>query len=169
MPRNTAPWRRLAIEAAAIAIVLTVAGCASMTEVGPPVATPTDIIGISQDLRLAGVTIHDVVSGDAGCTDPDLIPTAIAFQASGVDQSAPVPVRLYIFRNDASYQKLRSAVDGCAAAWVTDPATFEAVDVSPYVAAGQGPWAPGFRDALRAGLTVAAGGETEPSSSSAGG
>ena len=45
----------------------------------------------------------------------------------------------------------------CARSYVTDPAGLESIDVSPYVLAGQGPWGPDLRAALRAGLTVAAG------------
>jgi hypothetical protein len=132
-------------------------GCRATTVVGPPRATPTDIGGIADLLRQEGVVIEDLVSGEAGCDDRDLIPAAIAFDASGLDQPAPTRIRLFIFRNDAAYQRLRSGVDACAAAWVADPATFEAVDVSPYVAVAEGPWTPGFRAAVREALTAAAG------------
>jgi hypothetical protein len=127
------------------------------TIIGEPSPTPTDIIGIADALRARGVTVSGLVSGDAGCSDPDMTAAAIRFSASGVDQAAPVTVRIFIFRNDGSYERSRPAVDACAAAWVVDPATFEAVDVSPYVITGQGPWARGFRDAVRAALTEAAG------------
>ena len=40
---------------------------------------------------------------------------------------------------------------------MTDPETFESVEQSPFVLAGQGPWAPKFKAALREGLEVAAG------------
>jgi hypothetical protein len=40
---------------------------------------------------------------------------------------------------------------------VTDPATYESVESSPYVVAGQGPWGPAFRDNIRAAITEAAG------------
>ena len=45
----------------------------------------------------------------------------------------------------------------CAQSWVTDPETYEELQESPYVLAGQGPWAPGFEAALRTVLTAAAG------------
>jgi hypothetical protein len=38
-----------------------------------------------------------------------------------------------------------------------DPTTFEIVQVSPYVVAGQGPWPSQFEAALRMGITEAAG------------
>ena len=63
-----------------------------------------------------------------------------AFDAVGLDQATPVRLYVYIFRNRATYERLRSTVDGCARSFVTDPATFESVETSPYVVAGQGPW-----------------------------
>jgi hypothetical protein len=96
-------------------------------------------------------------SGDAGCEDPDLIPTAIRFEASGLDQTTPATLYLYIFRNRASFEKLRDAIGPCATAYVTDPETFEQIEQSPYVIAAQGPWAPRFEAALRRVLEQAAG------------
>lgn len=132
-------------------------GCARTTEIGPPEPTPADMMGIVAQLIDEGVTVSHLVSGDAGCDDPDMVASAIAFTATGLDESEPVPVRVYIFRNAESYQKQRPAVDSCAAEWITDPDTYEAVDVSPFVLTGQGPWAPGFKAAVRAALTRAAG------------
>ena len=40
---------------------------------------------------------------------------------------------------------------------MTDPQTFESVEQSPFVLAGQGPWAPQFEAAIREALLVAAG------------
>ena len=75
----------------------------------------------------------------------------------GLDQADPVRIYLYIFRNRASFEKLRATIDGCARSFVTDPQTFETVEQSPFVLAGQGPWAPGFEAAVRDALEVAAG------------
>jgi hypothetical protein len=124
---------------------------------GPPEPTPADMIGIVAELLDEGVTVRDLVSGDAGCEDPDMVASAIAFSARGLDEPEPVPIRVFIFRNAESYQKQRPAVDSCAAAWITDPAAYEAIDVSPFVLTGQGPWPPEFKAALRAALTRAAG------------
>jgi hypothetical protein len=40
---------------------------------------------------------------------------------------------------------------------VTDPQGFAEIEQSPYIVAGQGPWAPGFEAALRTVLVDAAG------------
>jgi hypothetical protein len=97
------------------------------------------------------------VSGEAGCDDAELRRTAIRFRAQGLDQAEPVTLYLYIFRNRDAFERNREAVPPCAAAYVTDPDTFEQVEQSPYVMASQGPWAPEFEAALRATLATAAG------------
>jgi hypothetical protein len=142
---------------AALGAALLLAGCAATTEMGPPSPTPADFPGIAVKLAANGIVVEHVVSGDAGCTDRDLVPTAIGFTARGKDQPTPVPVHLYIFRNADSYQRLRAAVDACAASFVTDPAGYESLDADPYVLAGQGPWPTGFKEALRSSLLAASG------------
>jgi len=122
-----------------------------------PAATPADFPGITAELAVRGIQVNHFVSGDAGCADPVLVPTAIAFDARGLDQPDNVRIYIYIFRNRAAFGRLRASIDACAASFVTDPATFETVEQSPFVLAGQGPWSPGFEAALREGLAVAAG------------
>jgi hypothetical protein len=89
--------------------------------------------------------------------DPDLIGPAVSLQARGLDQATSVPLHLYMFRNIASYQKLRSAVDACARSYITDATTYESLDSVPFVLVGQGPWQPTFKGALQAAITEAAG------------
>lgn len=135
---------------------LVVAGC-GVVSTSPPAPTPADFPDLAGGLALKGLKIDDVVSGDAGCDDPTLIPTAISMDASGLDQATPVRLYLYIFRNSAVFERLRETVDACARAYVTDPATFESIDQSPYVLTGQGPWGAEFEAVIRAGLAKAAG------------
>jgi hypothetical protein len=137
-------------------VALVVSACGTIST-SPPAPTPADFGGIASELTRLGVRVDDAVSGDAGCTDRELIPTAIALDAVGLDQTRPIRIYLYIFRNRASFEKLRANIDSCARSYVTDPETFESVEQSPYVLAGQGPWAPRFEAALRHGLEVAAG------------
>jgi hypothetical protein len=137
-------------------LALALGACRAVTEVGPPQATPTDMGGLAVALQQAGVRISNVVSGDAGCSDTNLAKAAISFDASGLDQTAPVKVHLFIFNDDAAYQRARQSVDTCARSFVTDPSTYEALDQSPYVFIGQGPWGTAFKAAVRSGLQVAA-------------
>ncbi|HEY6570856.1 MAG TPA: hypothetical protein VIZ22_11215 [Candidatus Limnocylindrales bacterium] len=133
-----------------------VAACGSLN-ITPAPATPTDFPGLAGRFNAADVIVRDWVSGDAGCTNPDLIPASISFMASGVDQAEPVKIYLYIFRNRAAFDRHRDEVGPCALDFVTDPDTYEEVQESPYIVASQGPWAPGFEAAVRAVLAKAAG------------
>lgn len=142
--------------AAAAALAAAIGGCGTIST-SPPAPTPADFQGIAAELVKRSITIGDIVSGDAGCDDPVLIPTAIGIDAGGLDQPEPVRIRLYIFRNRASFEKLRASVDLCARSFVTDPETYETVEQSPFVLAGQGPWSPRFEAEIREALEVAAG------------
>ena len=146
----------LLLLAAALAVALVVAACGSITTTAPA-PTPADFQGLATELTKRGIAIDDLVSGDAGCDDKVLIPTAIGITADGLDQAEPVRIYLYIFRNREAFERLRATIDGCARTFVTDPATFESVEQSPFVLAGQGPWAPQFEAAIREALLVAAG------------
>lgn len=136
--------------------VMSVSGC-DRIPTAPPAPTPADFQGIATELTKRSIVIDRIVSGDAGCDDPVLIPTAIGFDATGLDQDDPVRIHLYIFRNRASFERLRASIDACARSLVSDPATFETVEQSPYVLAGQGPWSPDLEAAIRDALEVAAG------------
>jgi hypothetical protein len=125
--------------------------------VTPPAPTPADFPGIVTVLGQRSIVVGHTVSGDAGCDDRTLIPTAIAFDAHGLDQAVPVRIYVYIFRNRAAFERLRGTVDDCARSFVTDPATYESIAQSPYVMAGQGPWATEFKTAIMDALESAAG------------
>jgi hypothetical protein len=155
MARRTASGPLAAIGALG-ALVVVLAGCKALAGTPPP-PTPVDFAGVVSFLSAEGIGVEQVRTGDAGCADPKLVGPAISLRASGLDQATAVPLHLYMFRNRASYEKLRSSVDACSASYVTDPATYEVVDSTPFVAVGQGPWASGFAAALRAALDKAAG------------
>jgi hypothetical protein len=141
---------------AAVLLGAVLAGCSTISQ-GPPSPTPADFPGIAGELTQRGITVDRIVSGDGGCNDTNLAKTAIGFDASGLDQVTPVRLHVYIFRNRATFIRLRSTVDACAAGYASDPATFELVEDSPYVVAGQGPWGKAFKDNIREALTAAAG------------
>ena len=141
---------------ALVASVLVVSAC-GVISTSAPAPTPADFQGIAEEFVTRGIVLDHLVSGDAGCADQKLTQTAIGFDASGLDQADVVRVRIFIFRDAEAYSRLRSTIDACAAAFVTDPSAFESIDDSPFVLAGQGPWAPEFKAALRQALDVAAG------------
>jgi hypothetical protein len=144
------------LRAAVILVSTSVAACGSLSTTRPA-PTPADFQGIAALLVRRGIQIEHIVSGDAGCDDITLERTAIALDAKGLDQVEPTRVYFYIFRNRAAFDRLRPTVDACARSYVTDPEAFESLEVSPFVVAGGGPWAPEFRAAVRAAVTEAAG------------
>lgn len=144
--------------AGAAALALLLAGCSLVTPQAPK-PTPTDFTGVVQELERDGVAVANVVSGDAGCADERLARTAIAFDASGLDQATATRVHLYSFKDATVFAELRPAVDLCARSYVTDPAAYATAEATPYLFAGPGPWAPRFAAALRAALeSIAVGG-----------
>ncbi len=137
-------------------LALAVAGCGTISTT-PPAATPGPFPEIAGRIAQRAIVVSDPVSGDPGCPDQNLAKTAIAFSASGLDQPTPVRMYIYIFRDRATYERLRSTVDDCARSYVTDAASYETVETSPYVLSGQGPWGTQFKEALRAAIVAAAG------------
>ena len=137
-------------------VAFLVAGC-SYVETTPPPPTPADFGDTVTRFVTRGIQIDHVVAGDAGCADNALQPTAIAFNASGLDQATPVKIYFYVFADRATFERLRATVDACAQTYVTDPNTYQSIEQSPYVLSGQGPWGQAFEAALRAGLLEAAG------------
>jgi hypothetical protein len=140
----------------ATAIATALAGCGALT-VSPPVPGPASFPELSSKLGSVGIDVENWTAGDAGCDDPTLAATAISFEATGIDQAAPVTMRIYIFRNRDAWDRRQADVETCVAVWADDPATFEIESVSPYVLAGQGPWPAGFAAAIRGALIAAAG------------
>lgn len=151
--RTRLPALRVAGVAATIAVLLS--ACSMLTAQAPN-PTPTDFAGIVAELARVGIGVDHVVSGDPGCDDQRLARTAIAFDASGLDQPTATRVYFYGFKNPAVFDELRPTVDLCARSYVTDPAAYRHVAAPPYVFAGPGPWAPGFEGALRTALQRAA-------------
>jgi hypothetical protein len=145
---------RLAVLVALLTAFL-LAGCSGLSG-RTPAPTPADFAGIVANLARHGITVQHVVSGDAGCPDQALARTAISFEARGADQATPVAVHLFSFADRAAFDRLRPSIDACARAFVTDPESFESIDASPFVVAGQGPWAPNFEAGMRAALEEAA-------------
>jgi hypothetical protein len=156
VPLPAARSARVRVPVAPLVVAIVLAGCGTISRT-PPAPTPGPFPEIAGRIAQQGVVVTRPVSGDAGCPDQNLAKTAIAFDASGLDQRAPVRVFAYIFRDRATYERLRATVDDCARSYVTDPATYETVETSPYVLSGQGPWGSQFKEALRAAIIAAAG------------
>jgi hypothetical protein len=153
--RQPSPRRAVRFGLLALAALL-LGGCSVLLESSPE-PSPADFPGIASELANHGLVLDAFTSGDAGCDDPTLAPTAIGFDASGLGIDEPTHLRVYIFRNGETYERRAADVDACAQQWATDPATFEIVNAKPFVLAGQGPWPPAFEEAVRESLQIAAG------------
>jgi hypothetical protein len=139
-----------------LALAVLLSACGNMLQ-SAPTPDPEAFPGIASQLGRFGVDVLNWTSGDPGCDDPTLSPTSIRFQAEGLDQATPVQMRIYIFRNREAWERRMPDVDSCAQEWAEDPATFEILQVSPYVLAGQGPWPPEFDAAVREAIQESAG------------
>jgi hypothetical protein len=138
-----------------IVACLGLASCQPDDNPANPTPAPFDVL--LQVLQVNGIRVSSVVSGEPGCNDQALARTAVSFLAQGFDQATPTRIYLYGFKNRATFDRLLPAVDACAKAYATDPATFGSIQVSPFVANGPGPWGTQFTDRLRDALTKAAG------------
>ena len=156
MSRGPSPRHHPTLALLALLSAVLLAGCSALLDAAPT-PTPQPFPGIAGELGRFGVDVISWTAGDAGCDDPSLSPTAIRFDAQGLDQPTPVHVRIYIFKSREAWNRRSADVEACAAAWATDPPTFELLQISPYVVAGQGPWPPAFDKAIRDGVTAAAG------------
>lgn len=146
----------LAVRACLVLATLVLGACSALT--GPtPEATPLDFPGIADQLTLQGLMVAQPRSGDDGCNDPTLAPTAISFDLSGLGVTSPIRARVYMFASRDAYTRRRADVDTCTAAWTTDPANVEFVDASPFVLVVQGPVPAAFKAALVRALTASAG------------
>ena len=141
---------------ALFALAVVVGGCGNVLQ-SPPTPDPEAFPGVANQLERFGVEVLNWTSGDPGCDDPTLSPTSIRFETQGLDQATPIQMRIYIFRNREAWERRMPDVDSCAREWAEDPATFEILQVSPYVLAGQGPWPPRFDAAVRQAIQESAG------------
>ncbi len=141
---------------AVLSFILAACGSSLDAARGSAEPTPTDFRGLVKRFAAYEISVSNVVSGDPGCSDQDLVPMAIAFQLSGGGIITPVQARIYRFKNQASYDKLRARVDSCAAEWITNPAELLMVDASPYVLVTEGVPEGAPADAIRAALAQAA-------------
>ena len=140
----------------AVLLAVVAVGCTTLTGT-PPAPTPADFPGVAATLSRHGIVVRDIVAGDPGCDDASLVPTAIRFEASGLDQPAPNRAYVYIFRTREAFDRLIPDVVRCAGNYVTDEEGEPWVTVSPFVLTGPGPWSPTFRKAMEDALTEAAG------------
>ena len=140
-----------------LATAVLLAGCSELGG-APPQPTPLDFPGLAGQLALEGLIVAQPRSGDSGCSNPTLRPTAISFDLSGLGVTNPIRARVFMFADRAAYDRRRLDVDTCTAAWATNPGAIEFIDAPPFVLVIQGPIPSDFKAALTRALTASAGG-----------
>ena len=145
------------IRMAALALVMVlVAGCGSLEA---PAPTPESMDDVIANLVLRGASIHNPVSGDAGCPSSDLHDNAVRFDVALGTQSATHEVYLLRWRRqsdfDASAQAFNDCVDEFRALHPDVQVT--ALDLYPWRAYGPS-WGPQLGQLLSDALAASGGG-----------
>ena len=129
---------------------------------GPPIpATPQPATGVFTELAILGGSTPNLVSGDPGCNQPDMIPYAIHAQVRvPANASQLTDVYLFTWADHGSWSRGAVAFDSCRAEYAASRSaagrTVDELDVSPYRAFGAG-WSPALKSALQQAMTEAAG------------
>ena len=87
--------------AACLFLVAVTAGCSSS---GTPISTPEGMDSVVSNLVLRGVTVHRLVSGDAGCPGSTLHDNAVQLEISTQSQSDRYTIYLLRWRRAADFE-----------------------------------------------------------------
>ena len=93
-------------------LAVVVAACGSFTAPSP---TPEAMDDVIANLVLRGASIHNPVSGDAGCPSSDLHNNAVRFDVSLGTRSATQPVYLLRWRRTSDFDAGAQAFNNCVA------------------------------------------------------
>lgn len=127
-------------------------GCESFR----PVATPADATSIFEELARRGGSVTEIVAGETGCGDPELVANAIRFRLKVAGMTEPATVHLFLFRNRSSFEAAADPVERCRGRYAASQPGVESVAVGTYRAFGAG-WPPELRELLESTLSDLAG------------
>jgi len=133
-------------------LALTVAACGNFTA---PIPTPGTMDDVIAGLVLRGVTVHRLVSGNAGCPSSELHNNAVMLEVSIDDRSVTHAIYLLRWRRASDYAGSVQAFADCVAEYqaLNPGQTVSRVESEPWRAYGPG-WpadlGPRLVDALRA-------------------
>ena len=135
--------------------LLLLAACGTFTA---PVPTPQEMDDVIAELVLHGGSVHNLVSGDAGCPTSDLHDNAIHFDLALGNQSATHEVYLLRWRRQADYDAAAQAFADCVAEYqaLHPEQPVSQLESNPWRAYGSG-WTPQVEETLRAALQAAGG------------
>lgn len=124
-------------------LTVVVVGCGSLTAPAPTPGTMDDVIAA---LVLRGVTVHRLVSGDAGCPSSDLHSNAVHMEVALGSQSATHEIYLFRWRRPGDFEASAQEFAECVA-------VYEAINLArPVGTIESAPWrayGPAWTSALR--------------------
>ncbi len=137
-------------------LALTVAACGNFTA---PIPTPGTMDDVIAGLVLRGVTVHRLVSGNAGCPSSELHNNAVMLEVSIDDRSATHAIYLLRWRRASDYAGSAQAFADCVAEYqaLNPGQTVSRVESEPWRAYGPG-WPPDLAPRLLDALRAAGGG-----------
>jgi hypothetical protein len=122
------------------------AGCGAR---GRPTPIPGDLGQVINALVLRGATITAQVSGDAGCSVPDLRNNAIRYDVLMPDETAAAPVYVFNWYRPTDFEAGASSFDQCVSEHrAAHPASDVATVASPPWRAYGRDWSPALRTAV---------------------
>ena len=135
-------------------ILALLAACSSLEAV----ATPADAQGIFEELARRGGTVTEIVSGETGCGEADLVDNAIRFRLLAPGAAEPARVHLFLFRGRAAFDQGAEPVERCRSTFESGaPAgSVGGLAVAPYRLFASG-WSPEAGELLETTLEAMAG------------
>ena len=140
----------------ALALLLA-AGCSNVGQA--PAQTPGSMDDVIAELVLRGASVHNLVSGDAGCPSSGLHDNAVRFDVALGSQSATREVYLLRWRRQSDFDASAQAFAECVNEYraLHPGVQVSALELYPWRAYGPG-WGTQFADILHAALVAAGGG-----------
>ena len=137
--------------------VALVGGCGVFTAPAPTAEAMDDVIA---NLVLRGMTVHSLVSGDAGCANSDLHSNAVHMEVSLAGDASRHEIYLFRWRRPTDFGASAQAFSDCIRAYeAAHPGVaVTSVESEPWRAYGPS-WPDALSRALRDGLRAAGGAE----------
>lgn len=131
------------------------AGCGG----GSPSPSTGDLTAVLGALALRGATIHQQVSGDAGCTDSELHGNAVRLELTLAGDQSRYQVFLFRWRRPADFTAAAASFSACVEAnrVRTGAAAIGTLEVRPWRAYGP-TWSDRLHETLDAALRATGGG-----------
>ncbi len=148
--------KRAAVVAVLALLAFATVACGSFTA---PSATPEEMDDVIANLVLRGASIHNPVSGDAGCPSSDLHNNAVRFDVSLGTRSATQQVYLLRWRRTSDFDAGAQAFAECVAEYhaLHPNVQLSTLELNPWRAYGPG-WSIELGQVISDALAASGGG-----------